>query len=291
MIKGGIVEPFYRQTINLLRKLVEPSSYAIWDGERGGRLLVYSPRNNFSKPVAGAEGELACSLRRSDLLEEGARPDALVLSATGRAALKRALASADPFREQHEARAVKVADEDGRKRKLTVNEAESPLAWLRSRSGRDGKPLIEDAQFKAGERLRADFTRAQMGPRVTQNWDALASSRRERRGAPGQGDSLTDSALAARLRVEQALDFVGPDFASLLLDVCCFLKGIEDAEKNNSLPQRSGKVVLKFALNALARHYGLAAAQCRPSRSGTLHHWGSPDYRPVLSPDGSVAAE
>jgi hypothetical protein len=246
-------------------------------------LLVYSPSNDFAKPVAEAAANLAQSLRSSDLLEAGTRPGSLVLSASGRAALRRALAGQEPFREQHEARALKAIAGKGDERTIVVNEAESPLAWLRSRNGRDGKPLLDEAQFKAGERLRADFTRAQMGPRVTQNWDGLASSRRERRGASGNRESLTDTALAARRRIEQAMNAVGPDFASLLLDVCCFLKGMEDAEKGNGLPQRSGKIVLKFALNALARHYGMTASPRFVQGGGPLCHWGSPDYRPELS--------
>jgi len=46
-------------------------------------------------------------------------------------------------------------------RSVTVNLVESPLGWLRSRD------LITQAQYDAGERLRADWERAQLSPRVT----------------------------------------------------------------------------------------------------------------------------
>ena len=36
-----------------------------------------------------------------------------------------------------------------------MDEAESPLAWLARRKGRDGRALIEPVQLLAGERLRA----------------------------------------------------------------------------------------------------------------------------------------
>ena len=66
----------------------------------------------------------------------------------------------------------------------------------------------------------------------------------------------------------------------MLVDICCELKGLEDAEKENGWPQRAGKVVLQIALTRLARHYGLSETQ-KPARRG-LRHWGSEDYRPTL---------
>jgi len=149
---------------------------------------------------------------------------------------------------------------------VTVDEAESPLAWLARRRGRNGRALIEPHQFQAGERLRADFTCAHLMPRTTSNWVSAISSGR-RRAIGGQDADFTDTMIAARQRVHQALDAAGPEFGGLLLDVCCFLKGLEDVERERAWPARSAKVVLQLALDRLARHYGYAAQVRGPARA------------------------
>jgi len=137
-----------------------------------------------------------------------------------------------------------------------MDDAESPLAWLARRRGRDGRPLIEPHQLQAGERLRADFTRANLMPRTTSNWASpISSSRRSDGGAA----NFTETMIASRQRVRQALDAAGPEFSGLLVDVCCFLKGLEGIERERAWPTRSAKIVLQLALDRLARHYGYAA--------------------------------
>lgn len=169
---------------------------------------------------------------------------------------------------------------DGTPAVLVVDDAESPLAWLRRRRGRDGAGLIGDDEFQAGERLRVDFTRAGLMPTVTSNWSA-GLPRTGRGGGRGGVADLTDAALAARDRVRRALGAVGPELDGVLVDVCCFLKGLETVELERGWPGRSGKVVLRVALKRLAAHYGLGAVASGPERSRRLRHWGSPDYRPT----------
>ena len=132
------------------------------------------------------------------------------------------------------------------------------MSWLARRRGRDGRAMIEPHQLLAGERLRADFTRASLMPRTTSNWESPIASGRRSAGDAGNNNGI-DVMIAARQRVHSALDAVGPEFAGLLMDVCCFLKGLEDIERERRWPARSGKVVLQLALDRLARHYGYAA--------------------------------
>lgn len=134
---------------------------------------------------------------------------------------------------------------------LELDLAESPLGWLATRKGRDGRPLIDAAQLLAGERLRLDFTRAGLTPRVTTNWSPAG-------GGAGGPEAFSDMVMAARGRVQAALSAVGPELSGVLLDVCCFLKGLEEVERERSWPPRAGKVVLGLGLDRLAVHYGLA---------------------------------
>ncbi len=164
-----------------------------------------------------------------------------------------------------------------------INDAESPLGWLRRRKGKDGKPLLSNDQYNAGEKLRAEFWLGQMTPRVTANWSAAsAGSFSRRNGARARGD-IGEAAMSARQRVRRALSAVGPELSGVLIDVCCHLKGLELAERSAGWPLRSGKVVLGLSLSALARHYGMTEdANKNTARAAPIGHWGAGDYRPLF---------
>ena len=168
------------------------------------------------------------------------------------------------FRARHLGLAERQVDTEFGRTTVTIDDSESPLGWLARRRGRDGRALIEPHQLRAGERLRTDFTLAHLMPRTTASWSSPMSS--GRRGGE-HAAAATDTMVAARQRVHRALDSVGPEFAGLLLDICCFLKGLADIERARAWPARSGKVVLQLALDRLARHYGYAAQTCGPRRA------------------------
>jgi hypothetical protein len=185
-------------------------------------------------------------------------PERLVPTEAGMAWARRRARSENPFRDQHGD--VRRADPAG----PAIDMAESPLLWLHRRRGSDGSPLIGEALFAAGERLRSDFTFGNMNPRVTLNWTAAVQGSRNPYGAePGE------SALAARQRVRRALDRVGPELSGILIDICCFLKKLEDVERDRKWPARSAKVILTLALQRLARHYGYSdCAEGRVRKAG-----------------------
>ena len=152
---------------------------------------------------------------------------------------------------------AEALDADGetgspRRRRMRYNLAESPMTALARRRGKDGERFLEDELVHAGERLREDFELAQMGSRVTQDWDRFltAGAQGSYRDSGGSGASAE-----ARARVAAALSDLGPGLSDVVLRCCCFLEGLEIVEKKLGWSARSGKIVLRIALTRLKRHY------------------------------------
>ena len=140
-----------------------------------------------------------------------------------------------------------------RKRKLarsvTVNLAESPLSWLYARGH------LDDRQFDAGEKLRVDWERANLSPNVTMRWDA-APLMANRRSAPDMLN-FSEAQIAAKQRFEQAVSFIGKDLSDISWRVICAGERLPVVEKSLGWPGRSGKLVLKIALDRLGDFYRL----------------------------------
>ena len=130
-------------------------------------------------------------------------------------------------------------------RRVTVNLAESPLTWLHSRGH------LSDAQFDAGERLRADWERAAIAPGITMRWDVV----RVNGGGGDRGLSASERQIAAKARFDSAIAAAGPGLADVLWRVVCAGEGLPDAEKALAWPARSGKLVLRLALDRVAGFY------------------------------------
>lgn len=132
-------------------------------------------------------------------------------------------------------------------RSVTVNAAESPLGWLLARG------LVTQRQYDAGERLRTDWERAQLAPRVTMSWDAAPIARG--RGGSAPEPDLSGAQIDARRRFRDAVAAAGPGLADILWRVVCAGDGMRDAETALGWPARAGKLVLSFALDRVADYY------------------------------------
>ncbi len=134
-----------------------------------------------------------------------------------------------------------------RRRSVTVNLAESPLAWLHAHGH------LDDRLFDAGERLRADYERSKLGPNITMRWDPVRV-----KGTGDHGLIPTERQIAARERLHGALAHAGKGLQDILWRVVCASETLPVAEKGLQWPARSGKLVLKLALDRVADFYRIA---------------------------------
>ena len=132
-------------------------------------------------------------------------------------------------------------------RSVTINATESPLGWLFARG------LLSQRQYDAGDRLRCDWERAQLPPRVTMAWDAAPVARG--RGGSGAAPDLSGAQIDARRRFDAAISSAGAGLCDILWRVVCAGEGMRDAETALGWPARAGKLVLTFALDRVADYY------------------------------------
>jgi hypothetical protein len=130
------------------------------------------------------------------------------------------------------------------RRSVTVNLAESPVSWLHAHGH------ITDRQLAAGECLRRDFEMAQLSPSLTMRWEPVRLS-----GGGGGRMNATERQLAARERFDGAIRAAGSGLSDILWRVVCSGESLSIAERALTWPARSGKLVLRFALDRVAGFY------------------------------------
>jgi hypothetical protein len=260
----------HKTIVRLVRYAASHPAVFMDTGE--GRVTLHSGANRPPRyfPLDALHKACASGL----VLLEGNRVRA---TTEARAFLRRALlAPEDAFQEQHRDSENRTVSVDGIRQTARVNPLESPLGAIARLKEKSGQAYLAPEAIAAGERLHADFTRAQLQPRLTMAYEPRLVSK-TKGGAGGTAD-LCDTALAARMRVAKAMEAIGPELCGVALDVCCFQKGLELVERERQWPVRSAKLMLRAALMALVRHYMPPRPASRQS-----HVWGAEGYRPDAS--------
>ena len=258
-----------REGLRVLRRLVETGAVLAVARDMEMGVVVRDGPDGKPQRLAVVERDIAQAMALKEWIscaDSSARVAKYHISSVGRAALKRLMAGAEnraggfaeaqtEFGLQHRDMGDREVIEDGLLRNLRSNLAESPLSGLARRKDKDGQPFLPRDLVVAGERLREDFELAQMGPRVAQNWDRFLTGRDKGAFDTGRNDGPGGGAQAARDRVATALTDLGPGLGDVALRCCCFLEGMENLEKRMGWSARSGKIVLRIALQRLKLHY------------------------------------
>jgi DNA-binding PadR family transcriptional regulator len=259
-----------REARRILRRLCEKEATLVLAQDMDKAIVLRKGSDGSQTRTAVLDRKVAHAFALKDWIRTAkqGRVSIYTITEAGKSALKRLIEedrkrrrapmemaeAATPFLAQHQLWGEKpVEQDDGAIRKMRINLAESPLAMLARRKGADGKPFLTMDLVQAGEKLREDFECAQMGPRVAQNWDRFLTG--GDRGAGFSDGGIGEGPSAARDRVTRAVDDMGPGLADVVMRVCCFLEGLESAEKRLGWSARSGKIVLKIGLQRLLKHY------------------------------------
>jgi DNA-binding MarR family transcriptional regulator len=260
-------ETLQREGRRMLRRLAETGAFLAIAPEMEKAIVLREFPDGRSTRTGVVERAVAQAFVLKDWIapRKTGRVTTYEITTVGRAALKRMLDLADahrdpglaeaatPFADQHRDWDSRVVQDGPQTRRMRYNMAESPIAVLGRRRDRDGKLFLEADMIEAAERLREDFELAQMGPRVAQNWDRFLTAGDRGSFRPDAG--VAEGPRSARDRVALALRDLGPGLGDVVLRVCCYLEGIETAEKRMGWASRSGKIVLRIALMRLKRHY------------------------------------
>jgi hypothetical protein len=182
--------------------------------------------------------------------------------------LKRAMIDGDAFQAQHR---VDGVDREGR----LVNLAESPLSRLVS----GDRAFLEPHQIEAGERVRGLVERAQLRTRTTMNYSGEATGGRKQRNA---AETVTDMAVDARRVLDGIHGALPAECAGVVMDVCGWLKGLQQVERERGWPRRSAKLVLRIGLEQVAQRMGLgphAVGRERVPARGWMAEGARPELR------------
>lgn len=218
--------------------------------ETNGQFGIYPGGDRRCRPLARLDaGQLRQALARG-LLRDG--DDRIELGPDGRAALRREAGEREGEGAGHAAQHREMIDQHiltdgGQRRSVKLNGREGALGrWAAH---------LDPLERAAGERFCRDYARSTLHQHTTRNWSLTASARSQ--GWRGGPEAAPLVAIAAKDRVLDALAALGTGMDQLLIAVCIREESIASIERRFGWAQRSGKTVLKLALQQLARHYGI----------------------------------
>jgi hypothetical protein len=221
--------------------------------ERDGYFWVFPNGDKRRKPTS------KLSVADKNLLESSGAIAALpgrcgyAITLAGRAKARRLVAApSEAYAAQHGAVIARaVVDSDGELEPARGYEPSRVLRRLAALRDANGQPWLENAELAAAARLRAHWEAAQAGLVRGSDWTAPPNAK----GARG-ASSAQEAALAARCDAQRwlgdALARLAAPLRRVVEGVCLKEEGLEEIERSQAWPARSGKLALKLGLAQLA---------------------------------------
>jgi DNA-directed RNA polymerase specialized sigma24 family protein len=130
-----------------------------------------------------------------------------------------------------------------------VRLVDSPMENLARRKDNEGRPFLERYLIKAGLRLHEEFRLTGCEAQIETYLNDLLCQRRsyELPQMPAERRALE--------QFRATVDDLGPGLAEVAVRCCCFEQGLEKTEQIMGWSARSGKIVLRIALQRLKRYY------------------------------------
>ncbi|WP_099823589.1 DUF6456 domain-containing protein [Oceaniglobus indicus] len=234
---------FEREAKRVLRRLAEPGAcLAIADGmENAVVVREAADGQTVRTAIVHRPDAEAMALKGWIVVQRDGKITRYVITAKGRAALTRMLDAGNP------ARSGATSGPSRGTGRVRYGLPESPVLALSRRKGPDGAPFLSETLVSAAERLREDFELAQSA--------GIAPTVGEMLPVPDGRTLMSPGADMARIRVARALFDLGPGLADVVLRCCCQLEGMETVERRMGWAARSGKIVLRIALQRLRRYF------------------------------------
>jgi hypothetical protein len=254
----------------ILRRLCEPGAMLAAARDLDTAVVVGADDGDDTPRSLRVDGDIAQAMALKDWIacsDPDARIARYFITNTGRAALRRLLAESENRALGFRGQRAGAADADwhlpgpdgAASAQTRYCGTESPLLGLARRRGKSGAPYLTRSMVATGERLREDFELAQLGSGGRAGWSEATAVT-----LPPLQDDAPHPARAAHARLAAALADLGPGLGDVVLRCCCLLEGLEQTEKTMGWSARSGKIVLKIALDRLTRHYDSAAGRFAP---------------------------
>ena len=238
-----------RKLARALERLAQPQAMLAPAGAQGYGLYPTPDRRR--RPVLRLSQMEVRELSSSGAIDPAG--DGFVLSAAGRAKLKREGADDDvAYLAQHAPIGTRaVANNDGAVR--TVRAIDSAYALKRLAALRDanGASWLSVEELAAAARLQSDWLLGQVGLVRGSDWSAPPQSG-SARGAGNAQEAALERRCDARQRSTDALNALAPQLRRVVEQVCLREEGLEALERREGWPARSGKIALKLGLAQLA---------------------------------------